>query len=142
MEVWRLETDEGIGIYQSVIGFDGRRQPSLWSRSTNNSCDPDWHPIPHSSQHLMSQFDDKAHLRNFIEYSFGFSGKRQFLQWVFDPKWRHALVKNGVLLNIYNVDKRLCLVDNHQVMFIKDKAKLIKTMAVNAFDLEKRNEVR
>lgn len=129
MEVWRIEGPNGLGMYNIEKGT------SIWTVSTDNSFDKEWHPIPQHSKNLMKAKRRKSHLREILDYHFGFTGKRQFLQWVYDPDWRHNLTKNGAVIKIYKVDKRLCLVDDHQVMFVKEKATLVKTLPVNVFDI-------
>lgn len=134
MLVYRVEfrapNDELVGMYQSGPDYE-----SIWKRCTGGVFEVAYHPIPQESAELMDKLDTNDDFYGFDEFSFGFLNKRQFLQWVYDPKWRDSMTQNGGMLNVYEVDIKHTCVDNNQVMFIKPKATLIETLNVNHFDL-------
>lgn len=124
MEVWRIEDVEGFGMYYN-----------LWWKTADTQNDQ-WHPTPYESHGLLNQARNKEHIRGGLvePYHFGFSGKRQFLQWVYDPEWRKNMHLFGAKLKVYKVDKRYCCIDDHQVMFVKEKATLVREMDIDIFD--------
>lgn len=134
MEIWRVEDENENGMYDV-----------LWGKYTNGFQDKNYHPGPKKSESLMEQVFSKAHLRKTSSssmsgkinpYHFGFTGKRQFLQWIYDPKWRKEMTRKGGVVKVYKIDKRLCCFDEHQAMFLKERAKFVRSFPVDYFDTQ------
>jgi len=112
MQVLRLEMPNGDGIYRNA-------EKSIWKRVTKDFEDTSLHPLPHLDPNL--HFDDISDR----DYIFGFEGVEHYHNWVFNPYWRIQLGKLGVVLSTYEVESHKVRKGISQLIFKKDKAKLI-----------------
>lgn len=124
-QILRIEDKEGRGMYHT-----------LWSIAVTNlfgnlSVDLDKHPEPYEDKLLNEQWDS---MRPDEEYFCGFVDEEQFKKWVHNPQWRKSLNFYGGIMKTYEVDECDLVVGETQVMFIKDKAMLIKEDKVTCFE--------
>lgn len=115
----RLETKSGIGIYSDKEYSTKNPQVSTWNEVTNFFVDPTIHPKPDDDYELES------YGLGFTEYHFGFKNVEQYKAWFFDPAWRIELAKRSIVLSTYEIEKEYVKQSKFQVMFKKDKARLI-----------------
>lgn len=127
MLVYRVEDAGGMGMYVD-----------MWKPCTDDEgFANDRHPSPLTCDILKQKIKEKSHLRELRDYHFGFTGKEQLHNWIYRKEWRDRMTEYGGVIKVYKVDKRLTLCSNEQVMFVKEKAKLVDELPVNFFDEKK-----
>lgn len=121
MIVWRLETEEGTGIYDATLFADY----SL--HDATKAVGYDRHPNP-VDEGLREGID--------LDYSCGFSTLRQAAEWFQASEamawaliWAEA--RRGVLLTKYSVPVRYVMRGKYQVMFSREDARLERTYPVS-----------
>lgn len=121
IEVLRLELKSGIGIYRD--NKDDTDMLSTWNQATNSFRDDTIHQLPTKDRILnYDEYFDR-------DYIFGFKDIEQYKKWVFDPSWRKNLKKYNVVLSTYEVPKEFVKFGQKQLIFLKEKAKLIKQVS-------------
>lgn len=119
--VWRLESQEGIGVYQSSSLKD-----STWNISTNSFKCQKRNPT-----FFQDVFFDNVIVNDVKHCSFGFSNLEQYKNWVFKKEWRIELEKNKAVLRKYQVEDGLFLESPFQVVFRKDFSILVEEISPN-----------
>lgn len=119
---FRLETENGLGIYHSVC--DNKISP--WQNITKSGREMFQHDFIHIEPH-----EDKALGLSFDKiddesYFFGFLNLDQYKAWFYNPIWRQNLSKYGVMLSVYEIEKRKLRKSPHQVAFRREDAILIE----------------
>lgn len=65
---------------------------------------------------------------------FAFGNTQQFLQWVYDPRWRYDICGIGGELWVYEVDINDCHIGEKQAVFLIDKVVSKRMFPVISFD--------
>ncbi len=125
VEILRLETVDGCGIYKSnpknssssCINLTTKEE-SLWCQITNDFQDKSVHPNP------FQEFG--IDLDYWPEFFCGFSNLEQYKNWLFNPYWRRAFASCGVKMVTYKVPCEHVKVGHKQVLFNKSMATKIK----------------
>lgn len=107
MEVLRLETSDGFGIYHSKKY--ALREDSLWFTVTKQFNDTSVHPDPTK--------DTGVDLSYWDEFICGFKDVEQYQHWVFNPYWRRQFADKGVKMVTYRVPKCEVRMGKRQLVF-------------------------
>lgn len=116
MLLYRLETQEGEGVYSS----------DAFGQVTGSSLANNRHPMPYEDYKLQESISKKK-TRGYKEddFYFAFRSKSQCKRWVYKKEWRDGLTKLGVTLNVYEVPINHAMLGNNQCTFNRSKAKLV-----------------
>jgi len=114
VKVLRVETESGVGMY-------------VYRASSNTSyihemIEPKNHPCPYEDAALAPiwvDLDDRS------SWNFGFIDLAQLRNWIYRQSWRDDLVKNGMMISVYEVGRKDFHAGDTQCIFIKKKAKRI-----------------
>jgi hypothetical protein len=125
VEILRLETVDGCGIYKSnpapsefYWGAITTSENSLWQKVTNNFQDSSVHPTP------LQEFGLEMDL--WQEFFCGFSNLQQYSNWLFNPHWRRSFAAHGVKMVTYKVPRDEVKFGRKQILFNKSMATKIK----------------
>jgi hypothetical protein len=122
MKIFRVEDKTGDGPYAE----DGPLRQFIHDKES---------PVRRTDRH-PSPFGEGDDPRNgllmmgfFGEFVYGFISKQQALDWFYKPEWREAMSKAGYHLTEWEVSNnpRVFINGYKQVMFIRDKAKLLSS---------------
>lgn len=116
VEVLRLETHDGFGIYHSKKHT--LREESLWFNVTNQFNDKSVHPDPSK--------DTGIDLNYWDEFICGFRDVEQYQHWVFNPYWRRQFAEKGVKMVTYKVPKCEIRMGRRQLVFNSNVAVKVK----------------
>lgn len=122
VEVIRLETADGFGIYRSVELPENRPsfvdlEKSVWFQVTQ---------FHDSSVHPSPSVEFSIELDMWPEFMSAFANVEQYRKWVFNPYWRRAFAERGVKMVTYKVQRDEVKFGRTQVLFNKHFAKKIK----------------
>ena len=111
--VYRLETVDGIGVYNTealnCVHLDRQR-----------------HPLPQDDSLLMHNIGD----RRIRGYHFGFSSIEQLRHWLYNDKWIRDVSKHGIFLSVYEAaevyigNSQMCF--NRSTAYLKSQNNLIE----------------
>lgn len=125
VEILRLETVDGCGIYKSKPNNSSSfclnmttKEESLWSQVTNDFHDSSVHPNP------CQEFGIELDL--WPELFCGFSNLEQYRNWLFNPYWRRAFAERGVKMVTYKIQQDEVKFGRKQILFNKSMATKIK----------------
>lgn len=111
MKVFRLESKDGIGLYQCKCMF------------SDSTSDAARHPAPWQDSLLVQNIEKyNEYNKRMSEFFYGFVSTEQLLCWVYKNEWLIDMSKNGIVLSIYEVPDEYVLVGNTQAMFFREKA--------------------
>lgn len=120
MRVYRVENKDGFGPYTGIAAglvdwdsddFTGDRHPSTFLDKRLAG----WNVLPF----VVRQ-----------QYHHGFESEGSFLHWFHKRRWLEALEAARFRLSIYEVDNQDVARGSSQVVFRRDKAKLVDTVSL------------
>ena len=118
MYIYRVEYIDGSGPY---TGLDWPGRAAMCDAHSN------------SPNHPAAYWIDKPpHLHNYCEYELycGFESLDKLRSW-FESKFILGMRKAGFFVYKYKIDDKLVISDGFQVCFVRDKAKIIRSMSWN-----------
>lgn len=117
--VYRLESEDGEGIYQMNrdAEFEDVISPFMMASLR--------HPRPNKDAGLAG-FWSRTWATS--HWYFGFSSKAQMKRWFNSKKARKVFAEKGVQCNLYEVSKDDFRRGVAQAIFVKHRAKLVKTL--------------
>jgi hypothetical protein len=132
VEVLRLETVDGCGIYKSNSKNSSAfcvnmttSEESLWCQVTNNFQDSSVHPNP--CQEFGIELD------YWQELFCGFANLEQYRNWLFNPYWRRSFAERGVKMVTYKVPRDEVRFGRKQILFNKSMATKIKEESLSNY---------
>lgn len=116
--VWRIEHPTTLrGMYSS-------------SARIHEFVDFERRPGPFSDNKLRSAW---CTLPSTDGWYFGFISVAQAFRWVDTKLMFDILIQDGLVANVYLIEKHLLLIGNTQVVFARDDAELVKTIELTEF---------
>lgn len=116
MLVYRLETEDGLGVYRGDT-WEG----SAWCKATNDNS--------HNLQLLPNEDGVSSTLLSLTTTRFGWHSVELYLQWVDRVEWRKAFEKLNVSLCVYQVEDYNVITRSCQCVFNINHATLIKKLS-------------
>lgn len=115
--VYRLETEDGLGVYNSGTVMRVQNELGL-DLYFNKSV----HPNPYNDPGLSYAWE---RMPEHDDWFFGFTDPEQMQQWFYSAEIRNALARRGVVMRKYEVDDKYFMASEHQAIFIRDKATVV-----------------
>lgn len=122
MKVYRLEDIEGTGYYTSPV------KPV----KTTIFTDPKNHPLPIYDGIELSKFWNNTLNNVKNNYYFGFKSIVQYIDWF--HIYRDALSMHGFILSVYSIHKNYIRFGEKQLVFRKDRSKLVEKLNCETFE--------
>lgn len=121
MLIYRLETEDGLGVYRGNTW-----EESAWYKATNDAS--------HSLQLLPDEDNISGIWLSLSTTRFGWHSVELYLQWVSKIEWRKAFEDIGVKLCVYEVEARKVVMGSCQCVFNINDATLTKKVSPLYFD--------
>lgn len=141
MFVYRVETEEGWGPYSWPGAPTWQKLSDLYRRNTGTGTTiSPYHPIPEDDDinlfWLNSKWNDRGAIGtwDYSDIFFGFEDLVSLDNW-FCKHVRRQMNKvikipEGYRINVYKIQKKYVGTGNHQIVFLKKKAKHVKTLSL------------
>lgn len=115
MFVYRIEDEEGVGMY--------------WSKKITAYTDDDYpvpidegkHPPPYRDSLINTQWSLMTLLEQ-KEYIFGFSSLGQLRNWIYNNDWLMNLHAKGFVISVFEIDEEDVIKGYTQALFIRSKS--------------------
>lgn len=140
MRVFRLEDDEGNGVYRGIIA---NAMTSYWRKYCTVSEASNTHPMPHMDKIFNVDENRKYEFLNSIAWPndryevhqrFGFESVESYKNWVYEKLWRDNLTRGSeVHLCEYEVEEKYAIIGEKQLSFDKRFASLVAVHKPNHF---------
>ncbi len=119
VNVWRVETVNGKGIYKSGTGSRAMKSGCFGSDSSNR-------PMPYDDLRLKQSIRNHESFRE--NWVFGFASQRDYKAWFNSAKLRRAFAnysKTRIVVSLYRVSRSAVCFGNYQLRFNRKQAELI-----------------
>jgi hypothetical protein len=102
MKFWRLENNDGIGVYHHVTNDGeniGKELADSFSHFNKRN-----HPMPYKDSLFLSNFLKKVGQSKQTKFIFGFDSPRQLLNWFYDEHLLLTIGNKGIFVSVYESD--------------------------------------
>lgn len=115
MKIYRVEDDQGTGMYRTSIAL----------REMN--CSDKRHPSPWDDMKLSEPWENMD-LYERSKMFFGFSSLDQLKFWIYLEEWRKLLKKEGYFISVYECEPDDAIIGETQAIFIRSSATKIQQL--------------
>lgn len=134
IEILRIEDRNGYGVHQILWEVAIEHCFSDYDESLFNENCPELIADKDFKGKIKINKNKHGYYLSMIDYYSGFLNKEQYLNWVYQHKWRVSLNRFGGKLITYSVPISKIIYGHKQILFKKKSSKKVEEQSLLIFD--------